>query len=196
MNTTIDLIGALLSLISCYFYIKEKPFAWLISLSAIPFDIVMDLYIGVYGDLFLQFIYFILLLYGWYAWRQGTTVEQALPITRINLKQFYSLGFLTLLPIMVIWLSINYYTNSNVALLDSSVTVLSLLACWLLSRKYMESWILWILVDTLYVSLYSFKQMPFHGFVSLFDAIMCVVGYTYWMREYGNSKELLKTTEA
>jgi nicotinamide mononucleotide transporter len=191
LNISTDLIGAMLSFVSCYFYIKEKPFAWLISLSAIPFDIAMDLSIGVYGDLFLQFIYFILLLYGWYAWRKGDSVAQALPITRMHSKQFYTLAILAVLQIIAVWTSINYYTHSNVALLDSSVTVLSLVACWLLSRKIMESWLLWILIDLLYVSLYAYKQMPFHGFVSLFDAVICIIGYSYWIREYGTH---LKTT--
>src|SRR3989338_5024722 len=90
VNTIIDIIGALLSIISGYFYIKERPVAWLISLAAIPFDVAMDISIGVYGDLFLQFVYFVLLVYGWYVWRSGQQVEDGLPIIRLSGKQFYS----------------------------------------------------------------------------------------------------------
>ncbi|HTM64489.1 MAG TPA: nicotinamide riboside transporter PnuC [Gammaproteobacteria bacterium] len=187
MNTTIDVIGALLSIISAYFYIKEKPIAWLISLIAIPFDVIMDFRIGVYGDLLLQFLYFILLIYGWYSWRHGAKVEEGLPILRITAKQFYLIGLLTLFPVIAVWLSIDHYTDSEVALLDASVTVLSMLAIWLLGKKIIESWLLWVFVDCLYVALYVYKQMPFHAFMSLFDSVTCVIGYFYWMKEYGNA---------
>ena len=186
MNTAIDVIGALLSVASAYFYIKEKPVAWLISLVAIPFDAIMDLRIGVYGDFLLQFLYFILLIYGWHSWRRGTKTGDGLPVVSITLKQLYSIGLLTLLLITAVCLSLRHYTNSEVALLDASVTVLSLLSIWLLGRKIIESWLLWIFVDCLYVALYVYKQMPFHAFVSLIDAVACVVGYLYWMKEYGN----------
>jgi nicotinamide mononucleotide transporter len=184
VNTTIDIIGALLSVISAYFYIKEKPVAWLISLAAIPFDVIMDLSIGVYGDLLLQFTYFVLLIYGWYIWKNGAKVEEGLPLLRMTARQFYFFGLLTLFPVTAIWLSLDHYTNSEVALLDALVTVLSLLGIWLLCKKIIESWLLWIFVDCLYVALFVYKQMPFHAFMSLFDSVMCVIGYIYWMREF------------
>lgn len=187
MNITVDIIGALLSLISGYFYIKEKSFAWLISLSAIPFDVVMDLQIGVYGDLLLQIVYFIILLYGWMMWRKGTIIEEVLPISRISLKQACKLILLTSISFVSIWALINLYTTSTVAVLDSSVTVLSVLACWMLCRKLIESWLLWVIVDTLYIILYIHKQMPFHAFMALVDSIMCMIGYTCWIREYSNT---------
>lgn len=187
MDTTIDIIGALLSVISAYFYIKEKPIAWLISLAAIPFDAIMDLRIGVYGDLILQFLYFALLIYGWYSWRHGAKVEEGLPLLRITAKQFYVIGLLTLFPVVAVWLSLDHYMNSEVALLDASVTVLSMLAIWLLGKKIIESWLLWIFVDCLYVALYLYKAMPFHAFMSLFDTVTCVIGYLYWIKEYGTT---------
>jgi nicotinamide mononucleotide transporter len=190
VNTTIDIIGALLSVISGYFYIKEKPVAWLISLLAIPFDVVMDVTIGVYGDLFLQLIYFILLIYGWYSWRHGAKVEEGLPILRITGRQITLWGSVAFFMVATIWFCLNRYTNSEVAFLDATVTCLSLVALWLLCRKVMESWLLWIFVDCLYAFLYVHKRMPFHGLMSLFDAGVCVMGYMYWVREYGSSSLL------
>jgi len=194
VNTTIDIIGALLSVISAYFYIKEKPVAWLISLSAIPFDVLMDINIGVYGDLLLQLVYFILLIYGWYAWRHGAKVEEGLPLLRITARQIYLFSLMALVSIAAVWLSLGRYTNSEVALLDSLVTVLSLLGIWLLCRKVIESWLLWIFVDCLYIALYVHKQMPFHAFMSLFDSVTCVIGYWYWVKEYGTTLAVSKTT--
>jgi nicotinamide mononucleotide transporter len=190
LNSTIDLIGATLSIISGFFYIKEKSVAWLISLLAIPFDIFMDISIGIYGDLLLQFFYFILLLYGWYAWRNGEQKEDSLAMSKMNMKQFYQTGFFILIPTTLVWLSLGHYTDSNVALLDSLVTVLSLLAQWLLCRKIIESWLLWIFVDSLYVALFIFKQMPFHAFMALFDTVVCIMGYLCWIREFSNTTSI------
>lgn len=155
----------------------------------------MDLNIGVYGDLFLQVTYFVLLIYGWYTWRSGAQVEDGLPIIKMTSRQYYSYTTISLLTITAIWISLSHYTNSEVALLDALVTCLSLVALWLLCRKIIESWLLWIFVDCLYVTLYLYKQMPFHAFMSCFDACMCVAGYIYWVREYNLVNPVASTRE-
>lgn len=188
MNTLIDLTGAMLWLISGYFYIKEKPVAWLISLMAIPCDATMDIIIGVYGDLVLQFIYFILLIYGWYVWRYGNEAEDNLPILRMSMKQFYFYSVMSGIIVTLIWMGLNKFTDSQIPLLDATVTCLSLVAQWLMCRKILESWILWIFVDVIYIVIYADKFMTFHGLMSFVDACVCVVGYIYWVREYRGLK--------
>jgi nicotinamide mononucleotide transporter len=190
LNTTIDLVGASLSIISGFFYIKEKSIAWLISLLAIPFDIFMDISLGIYGDLLLQCFYFILLIYGWYAWRSGEKREDSLPMSKMTLRQLYLISLFMLLPTSLVWLSLDRYTDSNVAVLDSMVTVLSLLAQWLLCRKIIESWLLWIFVDSLYVALFVFKGMPFHASMAVFDTVVCIIGYLCWVKEFKQSSIL------
>lgn len=188
MNTFVDLTGAMLWLISGYFYIKERPVAWLISLMAIPCDATMDIMIGVYGDLFLQFIYFVLLTYGWYVWRYGNDAEEELPILRMTFSQFYFYAVLSSFVVTLIWMGLNDFTDSQIPLLDATVTCLSLVAQWLMCRKIIESWLLWIFIDVLYVVIYMLKSMPFHGLMSLVDACVCAVGYLYWLREYHGVK--------
>lgn len=188
MNIAIDLIGAALSIISSYFYIKEKPVAWLISLVAIPMDMFMDLRLGIYGDLFLQFIYFILLIYGWHQWRKGEIEDNKLPIIRPTSMQISIFILVILLPISITWYGLTYYLSSEVALLDSTVTILSLAAQWLLCRKIITSWLLWMFVDLAYVALFTVKFTPFHASMDLIDAVMCIIGYVYWSRELRGSQ--------
>lgn len=196
MNTLVDLTGAMLWLISGYFYIKERPVAWLISLMAIPCDATMDIIIGVYGDLFLQFIYFVLLIYGWYVWRYGNEAEDELPILRMTLSQFYFYAVLSSIVVTLIWMGLNDFTDSQIPLMDATVTCLSLVAQWLMCRKIIESWILWVFVDVVYIVIYMSKSMPFHGLMSLVDACVCVVGYIYWVREYRGVKAAAQSAVA
>lgn len=182
MNTTIDLIGAALSIISGYFYIKEKSIAWLISLVAIPFDIFMDISIGVYADLLLQFTYLALLIYGWHCWRRGEQDEN-LPITILSSWKISSLIPIVSIPITTVWFCLTIYTDSNVALLDATVTIISVLAQWLMCRKILQSWLIWSVADGLYIVLYLTKQMPFHMLMSVFDFTMCIIGYICWVKE-------------
>lgn len=181
---TIDLLGAMLSFISAIFYMKEKPIAWLISLLAIPFDAVMDLNLGIFGDLVLQFIYCGLLLHGWYVWRASDKAEDQLSITRISLTTFLRTSAVSIGIVLLIWYGLNVTFPSDITPLDASVTGLSLMGVYLLSRKILESWLLWIGIDILYVILFSTKDMPLHALMSLFDAVMCVIGYTVWLKEY------------
>ena len=74
------------------------------------------------------------------------------------------------------------YTDSTVPWLDSFTTALSIVAMWMLARKYVEQWLIWIVVDTVSAGLYIYKGLYFTAGLYAFYAIIAYFGYKEWRR--------------
>ena len=84
----------------------------------------------------------------------------------------------------VIYFVLVRFTDSTVPFWDSFTTALSIVAMWLLSRKYMEQWLVWLVVDITTVALYIYKGIPLTAGLYVVYSALAVVGYLKWRREY------------
>ncbi|MBQ2490535.1 MAG: nicotinamide mononucleotide transporter, partial [Muribaculaceae bacterium] len=81
-----------------------------------------------------------------------------------------------------IWWVLVSFTDSKVPVLDSFTTSLSMVAMWALAQKWVEQWLLWLVVDAVCCGLYIYKQIPFSAGLYGFYTIMAVLGYRNWLR--------------
>ena len=75
------------------------------------------------------------------------------------------------------------YTDSRVPLFDSMSTALSIVAMWMLSRKLVEQWLVWLVVDMISVGLYIYKGIPITAGLYALYCILAVAGYVRWRRQ-------------
>jgi nicotinamide mononucleotide transporter len=73
-----------------------------------------------------------------------------------------------------------YFTDSTVPWLDSFTTALSIIGMWMLARKYIEQWWVWIIVDLVSSGLYIYKELYFTSALYLLYAIIAIFGYRKW----------------
>lgn len=78
------------------------------------------------------------------------------------------------------------FTDSNVPWWDSVTTSLSIVAMWMMARKYIEQWWVWIVVDVISAGLYVYKELFFTAGLYALYAIIAYFGYKKW-------KELMLT---
>ena len=74
------------------------------------------------------------------------------------------------------------FTNSTVPFWDSFTTALCIVAMWMLSRKYAEQWLVWLVVDVTTVGLYIYKDIPFTAGLYGLYSVLAVFGYFRWRR--------------
>jgi nicotinamide mononucleotide transporter len=65
---------------------------------------------------------------------------------------------------------------------DSFVNALSIIGLWALSRKYIEQWFIWVVVDAIKVALYAYKGIPVKGSYYAISVVIAVLGYLKWRR--------------
>ncbi len=178
-----DSAGSVFSFLSTLFYIRASVLAWPMALIASSINMYLYLRTGLYGDMSLEGFYFLSTFYGWYEWLHGGKNKKEIPITHITKKMAFVLSIISIAGILLTELFLSRYTNSRVPWLDSTTTVLSLVAQFLICRKIIETWILWFIVDAVYAGLYFYKTIPIHGVLLIIYVGLAVLGYIRWHKK-------------
>lgn len=108
--------------------------------------------------------------------------QQELPIT--SMPSRYLLPLIAVFAVTlagIAWVLINF-TDSNVPWLDSFTTALSIVGMWMLARKYVEQWWVWIGVDAVSTGLYIYKGLDFTAALYGLYTIIAIFGYFKWKK--------------
>ncbi|MES2466510.1 MAG: nicotinamide riboside transporter PnuC [Verrucomicrobiota bacterium] len=135
-----------------------------------------------FADMWLQAVYFALGIFGWWNWHRGGDDRSALRISRTQPWEWALL--LCFVPVGT-W-GFRYLLTAHggaAPFWDSLTTVLSLAAQYLLCRKRLENWIIWILADLIYVPLYFSRSLPLTAVLYGVFLIMCLIGLREWRRK-------------
>lgn len=177
----IEITGSILSLIYLYLSIKQRVSLWVFGFMASALYVVVFFESKFYADMSLQFYYLIVSIYGWINWKRGKE-EKELPTTRTPIKLWLIIFATTIAIYFIYYFILLNYTDSTIPKSDSMVGALSVVATWMLARKLLENWLVWIVADALCVGLYIYKGL--YPTVALFIiyTIMAVVGYWQWQK--------------
>lgn len=134
-----------------------------------------------YGDMILQGIYIIILAYGWYSWSISEKTHELPTYIQPALKKrlFGELGFCVCVAAPVGW-GFAYFTNDPQPYIDSLLMCLSLLASVWTTRKYIENWVLWIIVDFIYALLFLYREDTLTACLYIMFGILAVYGAYKW----------------
>lgn len=162
---------------------REHLWNWPIGLANNVVFFALFLHSRLYADMGLQVVYFGLGLYGWFNWLYGGRNRTALKITRTTRSEW--LVLLIAIPVGT-WVlrEILLQVNGAAPFWDSLTTVLSLAAQYLLCRKRLENWLLWIAADIVYVPLYLSRHLPLTAVLYAVFFGLCLVGLRAWWRTW------------
>ena len=186
---TLQIIGVALGLLYLYFEYKANIWLWVIGLIMPIVHGTLYFRQGLYADFSMELYYILAGIYGLIAWRRGDKKSKS------ELKISYTprvawvatVGVYVLLHATIYMLLVTF-TDSNVPFWDSLTTSLSVVAYWLLSRKYVEQWLVWLAVDVITVGLYIYKDIPLTaGLYALYSAL-AIAGYMRWRRVIESEK--------
>ena len=158
--TTIELIASFFLLICVYLSAKRNILTWPMGIIGVSIFFYICYESRLYADMWLQVVFLLQSIYGWYFWIYGTEEDvDNVPIRKLNLKeQVLVLSFIVVLILIVGYLS-DRYSDTDVAYLDATVASMSLVANILLARKIIDNWVLWIIADIMYIGLFYYKGL-------------------------------------
>ena len=137
-----------------------------------------------YGDLIINFYYTIMSFLGWYLWSKTKEGEDEFPISTINRKEILvsTLIFtITLTFVALVYHFFDKFTNWT-AYVDALTTGLFFVGMWLMAKRKIENWILWIIADAISIPLYFYKGLTFSSFQFILFTIIAILGYKEWKR--------------
>lgn len=186
----IEIIAAVIGL--TYLFLEYKASVWLW-----PVGILMSLfYVGIffhgkfYADAAIYLYYIGANIYGLLVWTQSRHNQlsnneiqtEELPITHTPKKIIPTLIAISLCLWAVLYFVLKYYTDSPIPAGDSFTTALSIVATWMLAKKYLEQWILWIVVNLVSTILYFWKGLYPTGILFVVYVVVAVLGYFRWRK--------------
>lgn len=179
----LDIVSSGFSLTSTIYSIKNNKLTWPTSLIAIVIGIFLYYQKGLYGDMGLHVVYIIMAIYGWYQWQHGGKNHSKLSITSISIKATIVLIIIALIGIFGLYELLHLRTNSNVPLWDASITIISLIADYMMCRRFIQCWFVWGFVDALFSGIYFYKNIPAHALLYAFYTTLAIIGYLNWRKK-------------
>jgi len=133
----------------------------------------------------LQMYYVVISIYGWYEWLRGNQSNHSEPlkISRLSLKLGLRLVGISILIFLLIWYILTNYTDSQVPKADALATALSIVATWMLARKILEQWLVWIFVDAFSMGLFIYKGLLPTVILFAVYTVMAYIGYLEWKKD-------------
>ncbi|MFC2116699.1 nicotinamide riboside transporter PnuC [Bacteroidota bacterium] len=186
----VEVIGVVTSLIYLYFSVRQIIWLWPFGILSSAIFIWIFLNSKFYADMGLQFYYLAISIYGWIYWMRGsgmdTTKGKQIPVTRITRNQIWLLTGIGIVLFLGIVAILKFFTDSDVPWGDGFTTAASVVATWMLARKILEHWLIWILVDLVAAGLYFYKGLHPSFVLYIIYAVIAVLGYIKWKSEFAD----------
>lgn len=186
----LQLSGIVLGILYLWLEYRADIRLWIIGLIMPVVHGILYYRSGLYADCSMQAYYILAGLYGWYVWQRNkineTVPEPKRKLLRIGHTPLRMLPILTVVYLCAhigIYLLLKRFTDSSVPFWDSFTTALSVVAMWMLSRKLVEQWLVWLLVDLTTVGLYIYKEIPLTAALYLLYSVLAIVGYLRWCKQ-------------
>ena len=180
MEQTLEIIGTLVGLLYLWLEYKASIYLWIAGIIMPAIYIFVYYNAGLYADFGINIYYLGAAIYGWMMWKYGAFLRRTiLKKTAANIENPQQQPPATFAGIA--WILINF-TDSNVPLLDSFTTALSIIGMWMLARKYVEQWWAWIGVDAVSAGLYVYKGLDFTAALYALYTIIAIFGYFKWKK--------------
>ncbi len=140
-----------------------------------------------YAEAGLQLVWLALMIYGWYEWLYGGKNKTELPVTRTPPRVWVIVVVAGVLLSAIIALIQKRWTDNPAPLIDSSIAAWSIVAQWMTARKWLENWLLWVVINTLAVPLYITRALWPTAALYAVLWVLGVLGYYRWRKSLVSS---------
>ncbi|KAA8733749.1 nicotinamide mononucleotide transporter [Acinetobacter qingfengensis] len=178
----LEIAAFILNVLGVWLTAKQYRICWLVNIMAVSLYIVIFYEVKLYSDALLQCIFVVLQIYGWYSW-SSQKLSTSSSVSRVPKKIMAIsvlagagvgglLGFIT-----------HNYTDAALPWLDAALTAFSIVASLWAARKYIESWMLWCVLDAIYVMMFINKNLYLTAFLYFIFILLALNGWRMWNKQ-------------
>ena len=184
-----QLLATIFSLLYLYLEVKEKKLLWIVGIVSSALYAWVCLKAHLYADFGLNIYYALISVYGWINWSRGGQGEKKeLPIIRIDFITAFGVTAATVAVYVVLVLALSYIpdyfdlASSSLPYLDALIFAASITGTWMLSKKIIEQWYVWILVNSLGIVLFAVKGIYIFSALNVVYTVGSVIGLLEWRK--------------
>jgi nicotinamide mononucleotide transporter len=192
----LELFAALTGAVSVYLSVRQNIWSWPTAIVNVLLYTLVFFQAKLYADMGLQVVYAVLSLYGWYEWLYGGEGRTELRVTRTGRRLGALLVAISLVGAGALGLVLRGATDAALPFMDSFLSSTSLVAQWMMTKKKLENWLVWIFVDVLYVGMFVFKGLYLTAGLYAVFLGLAVKGFVDWRRTMRDVQEARLTIVA
>jgi nicotinamide mononucleotide transporter len=176
----IEIAAAAFGIAAVYLSARQSVWNWPLGIINVALYIIVFYQAKLYADMGLQVVYVVLAAYGWWHWLHGGANRGVLQVSRVPPREVVILTIAFVVGTAVLSTFLAQKTDASLPLADSALTVGSLVAQYMMTRKYLECWLVWLAADVAYVAMFMYKSLwATAGLYAVF-CVLAVVGWQQW----------------
>ena len=183
VTTPLEILGFVTGAIYVYLNTRQNITSWFFGIANALLYAAVFWQVRLYADMSLQGYYFFTSIYGWWMWKFGGESHNGINVTRTPTRLYLVFGLIFLIVTALWGYLLGKFTNASLTYADSALTIVSLIGQWMMARKYLENWILWIIADACYVVMYFYKDLHLTAILYAVFLALAVAGYIQWKRD-------------
>jgi nicotinamide mononucleotide transporter len=177
--SVLGIIAFISGTLGVWLTIKQSIYCWPMALLSVVAGGIDFYFSRLYGDMFLQIFYFFAGIYGWFYWNRNKGL--AFDVKAVPLKWIPILLIVTGIQVVLYYYLLLYFNGAR-PLLDAILTASSLSTTYMMTKKWLENWLLWVLIDGTYILLYALTNLWLYGALYLIFACMAFYGWLSWKK--------------
>ena len=177
----LEAFAAVFGVVSVFLSTRQIIWSWPTAIVNVGLYTIVFYQGRLYGQMGLQLVYLTLSVYGWYQWLHGGEHHTALRVSRASPRLLAVLAALTVTGwlLLAAWLR---QTDAALPVLDALLTTTSLAAQWMMTRKILQNWLVWIAVDIDYVPMFISQKLSATAMLYFAFLLLAVMGSLEWRR--------------
>ena len=180
--SSLEIVAAVFGVVSVFLSVRQNIWSWPTAIVNVGLYIFVFYDSKLYADTGLQVVYVFLNAYGWYHWLYGGKNRTELPVTRTKVRLAAVLTGLVVSGTVLIGTLLARNTDAALPYLDALTTSTSLVAQWMMTRKLLENWAVWVAVDVVYIGMYINKSLYVTAVLYFIFLVLSAMGYMQWKR--------------
>lgn len=183
----LEIFAVIISIIGVTLTIKRNMWCWVFNFFAFVLYAYLFFEFKLYGETILQLFFMAVNFYGFYHWLKGKQQDHEIRIEPIAVQTVILQLIIAAVGGGVFGLSLHYFTDAALPMLDSQLAAFSLLATYWTSRKHIATWVLWVFVDIVYVGMFMYKELFLTA--ALYAAFVGLAAFGWWQWEQVKKKQ-------
>lgn len=166
---------------------RNNIHSWWLGIAGCSLFALLFYEVRLYADVALQLFFIVTCAIGWLQWRRGEH-GHALPITRVAPRRLCWMAIAGIIAAAAYGLMLHHYTDAYAPFIDSAVLVFSIIAQFLLMGRRLESWPVWVLVNTISVPLYLSRGLQLTALLYAAYWLNALISWRHWQRRHAASR--------
>ncbi len=184
----LEIVASILGLLSVWLLTKQNMWCWPTGIVMVGMYIYIFYEARLYSDMLLQVFFAVMQLYAWYYWLNKKGQEATLKVSFLKQKERIFWAIIVLLFSFILGFLMKKFTKADLPYIDATTAAMSVVAQWLLTKKIIDNWILWIIADVVYVAMYCYKGLYITALLYFIFLFLAYLGYMEWKKSYAQAR--------